>query len=317
MIEKTQRVLELGSDAAQAGPPSASHAPSTGVAQPRPARVDARLEHREQALERERAIRRQTERAATDRLQTVHGTPSRCRRPTSAPGLRSVSRTRARAAAQPGEAVGRMRERAGERGRSCTAAPLVELCRFDGAKAQARLSQLGHDLAQMAAPAHKERDAPLRLLRAARSAMISTTRCASASRLRPHEQRVTSTAASQARMLRRRCGVRPPRRARSSHARASPARSLVHPLDEAACERKLADSASGSASTTLPEPGMPRTSGTTPPRLRGSGRSTASDRRPRTACVRRRAVQPAVSRSEQLELALEVSWNSSISRCRM
>ena len=224
---------------------------------------------------------------------------------------------------EPGEAVAAMRERARQREQVLhhRAGRRAGRSRSRGSARPAAL-QLRHDLAQVAALAHQDRDARWRSARLARGARCRATISATASPPRSPAPPAKKRMHCDRRALAGAHAPAPTRCRRTAPAAMS-SRSRHHLRERARSPSRRCRPASGNWPTAPAARARrcrcPRRAraGTVRPRLRGSGRSTASGRRPRTACGRRPGSQPAVSRATSSNWLIEVSWNSSTSRCRI
>ena len=133
-------------------------------------------------------------------------------------------------------------------------------------------------------------------------AMISSTRCASRTRSGGTNAWIWTAAPGRRGLLRDRGGERhcAARQVltRGQHARED----VVHPLDQAGLRAEVDRQGQRLERARCPARHA-RRAGTTPPPPRGSDRSTAWDRRPRTPCAHRRAASRGEPQ-QQLELAL-------------
>ena len=293
-VEVDLGVLEVGlASATQAGPPSASQAPSTAVAQAAAQTVRQRARRAPRA--RARAAQRPSSVSAAMRasscISSAHGArvvarsasaarsasvrPHQGARSTASQARRSAGCASARVSASRSCTTGRVAERL-DLDRAERAGPPACSC----GTISRRWPRLRTRIATLASGSASR----------ARADDVDDARRFASRRRRRRTDAPTTASPGSRRVHRGRRGVGAPRPRRRPRARASPAgtSSFTHSTMPA-CERKLADelerlerdAADALVRAALQEQRRPRP--------RGSGRSTASDRRPRTACARRRA----------------------------
>jgi hypothetical protein len=190
---------------------------------------------------------------------------------------------------QPGDAVGRMQQRAREHAQVLHHRAMPERLDLDRLEAQGRFAECGHDGRQVPAAAHQDGDAAVGAV-APRGLHDIQHRARLGIAIVVEQRMHLHRGSSSAGLTGSDSAKGTPPLAMSSR---SGIRSRKAPLTQPtspACERKLTLSVSG-LERQAADAAAAR-AGIAPPRPRGSGRSTASDRPPRTACGRRPAASP-------------------------